>query len=805
MKLLLTTLFNILIFNTIIAQQGTIKGSLMDNEEKPIVGALVSLKGTVRQVETNDKGEFLIKNIQYGTYIIEATYLGYEAANKEITLNATEPLNIEMVMKELVYSFNEVHVTATRLDGRNLQEVDGFSINATKKNELVRLDKIDANLAMNNPRQIFSKVPGISVWESDGSGIQMSIASRGLSPNRSWEFNTRLNGYDITPDPMGYPEAYYTPPTEVVEKIEIVRGASSLQYGPQFGGLLNFVLRKPDISKKFTFETQNTLGSNGLFSTFNYIGGTEGRLNYTAYYQKRSGDGWRENSAFNTDHAHATFNYAVTEKLKLGAEITYMDYVSQQAGGLTDTLYKANAQKSLRSRNWFAAPWLVPAVTAEYTLSAKTKFSFKTFGTLGERNSIGFVKAINVADDNGNRQIDRDFYKNIGSEIRVLTNFTLLGKDNTVAAGLRYFNGNTDRKQVGTGDNGKEYNTTLLPNTDYSRDLSFRNINYAAFAENLLRINNKLLVTFGTRVESINSTSSGRIGFKDNKPIEIGNLQRNRNFMLFGAGIEYHTTPNQEFYTNISQAYRPVLFSDLTPPATTDVIDENLKDAKGFNFDFGYRGRIGKLLTFDVDYFHLVYSNRIGTISKYDNQNKVYQYRTNLGESTSKGYEAYVELKPFSLIKNNKIGQLTIFTSLANINATYGDFKVTSTANGVISEKNLAGNQVENAPKNINRYGLTYAYKTASITWQLSDISETFADANNTIKANAAATAGIIPAYKIQDLSASIKFKKYYNIKTGINNLTNTKYFTRRAGGYPGPGVLPADGRTYYLSVGLRI
>ncbi len=38
----------------------------------------------------------------------------------------------------------------------------------------------------------------------------------------------------------------------------------------------------------------------------------------------------------------------------------------------------------------------------------------------------------------------------------------------------------------------------------------------------------------------------------------------------------------------------------------------------------------------------------------------------------------------------------------------------------------------------------------------------------------------------------------------GINNLTDERYFTRRAGGYPGPGILPADGRTFYVSAGIK-
>ncbi len=788
----------------LLGQAAVLSGVVQDLSGNPLENADIQLENTIRHVRTNEKGWFLIENIQAGKYFVKVSFLGYKDQIVSIVLE-NDNIHLVVKMQDQVFDFQEIHVTATRTDGRHLGEVDGMSINAGKKNEIVRLDKIDANLAMNNGRQIFAKVPGISIWESDGSGIQMSIASRGLNPNRSWEFNTRLNGYDITPDPMGYPEAYYTPPTEVVEKIEIVRGAAALQYGPQFGGLLNFVLRKPDLSTKFTFESQNTIGSNGLLSTFNYIGGTKGRLTYTAFYQKRKGNGWRQNSYFNTDHAHLQLGYAITEKLKLGAELTYMDYISQQAGGLTDSLFTIDARQSLRSRNWFSAPWLVPALTADYVFDNDTKLSIKTFATFGERSSIGFVKAINILDDNSNRQIDRDFYKNFGGEVRFITDFAFFGKRHTIVSGIRYFEGNTHRLQQGFGDIGTDYNTTLSEGKSYQRDMHFDNNNVAVFTESVIRFNKKLLMTDGLRYEHIKAISNGRLGYVNGQPMTLNNLHRNRNFLLFGTGLEYHTTPNQEFYTNLSQAYRPILFSDLTPPSSTDIIDQNLSDANGYNFDLGYRGRLGKYANVDLDYFFISYNNRIGNIATLNSDGKIVQYRTNLGHSINKGYEIFVEVKPLSFIKNNKIGSLNTFASLASINATYGDFKTTSVVNGQIKEINLKGNQVENAPRYIRRYGITYAYKTFSITWQLSDIAESFADASNTVKANSSATVGLIPAYKVQDISATAKIFKYYILKAGINNAADTRYFTRRSGGYPGPGILPADGRMFYLSLGLKI
>jgi Fe(3+) dicitrate transport protein len=84
-------------------------------------------------------------------------------------------------------------------------------------------------------------------------------------------------------------------------------------------------------------------------------------------------------------------------------------------------------------------------------------------------------------------------------------------------------------------------------------------------------------------------------------------------------------------------------------------------------------------------------------------------------------------------------------------------------------------------------------------------VGSAYSDANNTETPSANGQNGLIPAYRVFDLSASLNLKKRYLVRAGVNNLTDERYFTRRAGGYPGPGILPADGRTAYLSVGLKL
>lgn len=792
--------------------KGSIAGRVTDTQSVGLPGVTVTLKGTVRGTVTDGQGRYRLEALPAGTYTLAVTAVALKPVERTVTVETGRAATVDVQTEESAETLAEVTVSARQSAHGHLAEVEGFAINATKKNEIIQPGRLDANLTIGNAREVFSRTPGIQVWENDGSGVQINVAARGLSPNRSWEFNVRQNGYDVSSDPMGYPEAYYNPPMEAVERIELVRGAAALQYGPQFGGLLNYVLKGADPTKPFSVEASLTGGSYGLRGLFAGVGGTSGKLSYYASYHHRQGDGWRQNGRFEVNHGYAQVQYALTPKLKVGGELTLMNYVNQQPGGLTDAQFAQDARQSSRSRNWFSTPWVVPALTAEFAASDRTKLNAKVFGLVGERNSIGFTQAINVPDAPNaegrlaNRQIDRDLYQNWGTEFRLVHTHRTFGLQNTLSAGLRYFDGRTDRRQQGRGDAGSGFNLDLQ-DAQFPRDLRFRNQNVAVFAENLFKVSEKWLFTAGLRLEHIDLAASGRLGFKNGQEDLVGNLARSRSFVLGGLGAEYHVSPKTEFYANASQAFRPVMFADLTPPATTDVIDQNLRDARGLSADFGYRGSVQNWLRFDVGLFYLTYDNRIGTLTQTRADGTRYQFRTNLGRSVSQGAEAYAELDVLKLLGKTtaRFGSLTPFASLGFTDATYRDFRTTSVSNGQVVEGNLSGKRVENAPRTIHRFGLTYARRGLSATWQMSRVGAAYADASNTETPNAAATTGLIPAYAVQDLSLTYRFAKRYLVRAGVNNLSDVRYFTRRAGGYPGPGLLPADGRTGYVSVGIKL
>jgi len=729
------------------------------------------------------------------------------------TCNAQDKFDIEE--NDTVKKLAPVIIITKQQSPDRMPETKDNVLFSGKKNEVLKLSSINGNLTNNNAREIFARIPGVTIWENEGSGIQINVGVRGLSPNRSWELNTRQNGYDISSDVFGYPEAYYNPPLEAVETIELIRGGASLQFGPQFGGMLNYVLKR-ETKKKFSFETQNTVGSYGLMSSYNAIGGNFKKFSYYVYNHSRSADGWRENSDYTVRNSHVFVEYRFTENTKLSAEYTNMDYQMQQAGGLTDEQFNNDSRQSFRERNWFGTPWNVFSINFDTKISDNFTSNTKLFGLIGERNSVGFTATPNVVDainpltnDFTNRRVDRDLYENYGIENRNIYKYKLGKINNNLAFGVRLYKANTQRLQDGKGTTGSDFDISI--DGRYVRDLEFTTENVAVFAENQFKVTEKFSVTPGVRYEYIQNTGEGRFGISGGTDIAFPNKTISRSQPLFGLGLEYKFRTTN-IYANITQAFRPVLFSDLTPPAVTDIIDPNLKDASGFNADIGFRGTFKNYLNFDFSLFYLSYNNRIGSIRQFVNNDPTqgtFLFRTNLGETVNKGIEGFANLNITRLFEIEKpYGNLDFFASVSFIDSRYTDFRIFSTPsapNFTITETNLSGNRVENAPRYIHNFGLSWTNNNISATAQYRMSGRIFTDANNTTTPSANGVTGVLDDYRVFDLSTEYKFLKNYNIRAGINNLFDEEYTTRRAGGYPGPGILPGEGRTFYISIGAKL
>ncbi len=815
--------------------KGNIFTSSHSSENEPLFGATIVVKELNKYAQSDINGNFLVEFLcpssPNSTYTLVAYLYGFKTASKEINIKDKSVLTINFDLKDLQDSLKTVVIKGkTELENSNLMArlntVDGMGIYEAKKSEVIVLNNTTANLAANNSRQIYAKVAGLNVWESDGAGIQLGIGARGLSPNRTANFNTRQNGYDISADALGYPESYYTPPVEAVERIELVRGAASLQYGTQFGGMLNFVMKDAPKQDNFKINLRQTVGSYGFTNSFVDVGGNLGnnknqnsKVSYYGFYQYKRGDGWRENSGFDVHTGFAKLTFRPTSKLKISIEYTGMNYLARQAGGLTDVMFEQNPRQSIRDRNWFAVNWNLGAIVLDYKISNRTKINSRTFGLLAERKTIGNLDKISVIDFGQNRTlIDGDF-KNFGNETRLLHRYSIhfLGekiKKQTHAfiTGFRYYNGFTTQRQGDADATNKPnfafLNSENLENSSYE----FPNQNASFFIENVFNLSDKWSITPGIRAEYIKTQAIGFykeqvFDFAGNLISETKNeesLERPRSFILGGIGISYkpnftekYNKNELEIYANFSQNYRSVTFSDLRIQNPNLVISPDIKDESGYNADLGFRGKINTLLQFDISLFYLNYNDRISQVERKGvaPTYNPYRFRGNIAQAKIYGIESLLEFN-IGKMANNWIENILPKSYLGlYLNTSILKSKYTNSEETAILDR-----QVELVPPITLRSGLQFGYKDFKLSYQYSYTKKHFTDATNVVR-SATAVSGIIPSYFVMDLSRSYTYK-WLKIESSINNLTNNSYFTRRADGYPGPGIIPADGRAFFLTLG---
>lgn len=700
-----------------------------------------------------------------------------------------------------IHNLNTVKVEAGGInpDILRLAPIQGTYIYSGKKNEVIDMTQKNIALTEKYGRQIFAKVPGVFVYDMDGTGNQMNISTRGLDPHRGWEFNIRKDGIITNSDMYGYPASHYNIPMEAVERIELVRGTGSLQYGAQFGGMLNYISKQPDTTKAFTFETINTIGSYGLVSTYNGASGKIGKFRYSAWLNKKWISGYRDNSDSRYDAEAVSLFYDASKNLHFKLEWTHSNYITHLAGPLTDKMFNSNPKMSTRSRNYYNPNIHIPSMTIDWKITPKTQLQLTSSAVLGARNSVMFYKPATIDDailastlQYNNRQVDIDHFNSYTTELRALHSYKFLKHTNMFTTGIQLMNNDLHRQQQGKGTTGTDFDLSLIT-PGWGRDLHYKTNNIALFAENRWLLSNRFSVNTGARIEIGETNMTGTTTYYSDA--ELPNTIKHK-FPLFGVSVQYNLTENINFYGGVSQAYRPVILKDIIPASIYEVSDKNLKDAYGYNAEAGFRGK-WKSLKWDVTGFYLQYNNRLGTIAQTNSQGDLIVFKTNIGDSRTKGVELFLQ-RDFYL---GNQASLSVFTSTSYMDAKYLDAIIKSGN----TNTNVSGNKVESVPNWISRNGFTLKYSVVSFSALYSYTSHSFADALNTAEPSISGASGIVPSYQLLDLNLAIRVSDKIKLQINANNILDEHYFAKRPQFYPGPGIWPSDGRTFSGTVSIKI
>jgi Fe(3+) dicitrate transport protein len=792
---------------SLFAGTGNIKGTITSISGQPIEGATVYIERLQKTALSDSDGSYELENLPFGNYEILFFSIGWETQYLEVALDQPEII-LDIALPEISEMLDLVTVVYKkdkRFGRSSLGAIENFGIYQGKKTEVIELSEVTANMAANNARQVYAKITGLNIWESDGAGLQLGIGGRGLSPNRTANFNVRQNGYDISADALGYPESYYTPPLEALDRIELVRGAASLQYGTQFGGMLNFRFKKGATDKPLEFVTRQSAGSWGFFNSFNSIGGTvaKGKLNYYSYLQFKRSDGFRDNSGFHAVNGFASLNYQAGKRLKIGFDVTKMQYLAQQPGGLTDRNFEQDPRQSLRDRNWFEVDWNLASLAFTYEFSERTQLNSRNFGLLAHRNALGNLERINVIDFGGNRTLISGAFKNIGNETRLLHRYQMGKQRQAFLIGARLYRGVTAALQGEANDGSGPDFSYLNPGDLENSDYLFTNNNFSAFLENIFNLTDKWSLTPGIRFEHIGTFAQGY--FKQRVFDGAGNLivenkseesmGRTRNFVIAGIGSNYNFNEQISIYANISQNYRAINFSDIRVVNPNFRVDPDIRDETGYTADLGLKVRKEKRYNLEFTAFLVRYNDKIGQILRADQPPLFldYRFRGNISDARNMGLEFFGELNLIPFFRKNTTDlQWTFFVNCAYVDARY----INTEDNSIRNKK------VEMAPPLMLRSGSQFMYRSFRASLQFTHVGQHFSDATNAVLTSTAVE-GLIPAYQVADISLAYQYRSY-TIEATVNNLFNQMYFTRRAEAYPGPGIIPSDGRGFFLTLSGR-
>lgn len=667
------------------------------------------------------------------------------------------------------------------VQGPFLPDAQGTRINVGKKTTILDFDS-QPRINGNNYRQALAQTPGLVL--SEETSPLVSIGYRGLEPHRAQFTQVLKDGMPIHADQFGYPEAYYTPPLDTVDRIEFTRGGAALMYGPQPGGALNYVTHRPRTDRAFAGSTLHTAGSDGYYSTFSYLDGTVGRLGYYGYYNRRESDGIRSaNSDYSLESwlGRVVLDADSASRLILTLE-TYGEEHGEPGGltfatGANAANYNADRRAPSRLHDRFSLDRRAASLVWERDFARGT-FAARAWGIdyvrASRRQGGGGFGTLPTGAGAQTNTIERQQFTTVGAEARVRLDWGAAQR-HAFTAGAQVFRTESPRTDsrgaAPDADNG-----TVL--TKSRREVSAAPV----FVESLFRFG-PLSVTPGARLETIRQDVAELVNVaKSAAGTPLGRRDDRRTVPLFGLAVAYDLgarAAGSQLYFNASESYRPMIFTQAVPNSATNVVNADLEEGRAVQFELGWRAQPVAGVVFDASVFHLEFDNQIGSFALPGGFSTV----ANVGRAVHRGVEAGGSIDLLRVFRGPAArSSLTVYANALLLDA---EFKAGA----------AAGRTPQYAPDHLVRTGLLFARGAAfkvGLTGTLS--ADSFADDANTAQRT-------VPAYAVWDLTAEAKIPGTpLRAIAGANNVFDEDYYNR----VRPDGIDPAPRRNYYVGLALE-
>jgi len=643
-----------------------------------------------------------------------------------------------------------------------------FSIYA-KEVELPRLDivgreenarsKIPGTVDVINQQQLellqplsiqdaLKTVPGVNVRGDEGGlGSIPNIGIRGLNPSRSQKVLLLEDGAPIHPSLFISNASYYSPPVDRMSGIEVLKGASGLQYGPSnIGGVINYLTKTPEEGFKISAKAGNygyqlaqieaggKSDSNGAIAGINII--------------KSESDGYQGNG-FKMYDILFKGGIAIDQNQWLSLKYTHYDNnINTSYVGLRPNQYSNQFSSNPAPNDYFITQRNAVDLNHSWELGEGTKLNTLLYWSrLGRdywRQGINERTSDNTIFNSCNGSNECMFGRNrefqmLGLDSRISHAYAAMGIQNEFEFGLRLHT-ETQSNQVVASRSFAKSGRLASHEENKANSIAF-------FAQNRFLLTKDFAITPGIRVESYNQSRNNIFTEKTGSAKNIETVPQ--------IGATWQIAPEVQLYSSVYKGFAP---AQLATAISERGVDQQLDPERSTNFEFGLRG-IDSGFSYDAAVFSMNFSNQIVNQSLAAGITKA-----NGGQSLHQGMElALGYALPAGWGLNGNLTYIPVAKFVGN------------------SSMGRDGNRIPYTAKLVSNLGVTYQKNGFNSLLSLNYLSPQFADAANTSLPNSIGTIGEIPSITTVNWSANYEIDKSWKVFGAVNNLFNKRYISSRS------------------------
>ena len=218
-------------------EYGVIKGQVFDSStNQPLPGANVLIAGTTIGAASNVSGDFSITRVPAGTYILIASYIGYQRKEVGVTVTAGEELVVDIRLEWMGVMLDEIAITAQaagQMEAINRQLASSSIVSVVSSARMQELP--DATAA-----ESIGRLPGVYITRVGGEGTQVVV--RGLEPKHNAITIDGVRMASSNRDDRGADLSMIS--SDMLETIEVFKTVTADQDASALGGTVNFRLRE---------------------------------------------------------------------------------------------------------------------------------------------------------------------------------------------------------------------------------------------------------------------------------------------------------------------------------------------------------------------------------------------------------------------------------------------------------------------------------------------------------------------------------------------------------------------------------